>query len=139
MECFAGLHVSIDETTICVVDTAGEVLLTASVATDPATIAEVLRPFSKRLRRVGHEAGALSPWLQPALKEVGLPAVCLETPPIAKAFSRPGAAQYQHPSQIQRIEDFWKGQALGAGRNGSGTGLSGKDEGRPKHGLAKAA
>lgn len=87
MECFAGLDVSIDETAICVVDTAGETLLTASVATDPGTIAEVLRPFSKRLRRVGHEAGALSPWLQPALKEVGLPAVCLETRHVRAAMS----------------------------------------------------
>lgn len=86
-ECFAGLDVSIDETAICVVDSGGETLLTASVATDPATIAEALRPFSKRLRRVGHEAGALSPWLQPALKEVGLPAVCLETRHVRAAMS----------------------------------------------------
>ena len=31
-----------------------------------------------RLRRVGHEAGSLSPWLQVELTKLGLPAVCLE-------------------------------------------------------------
>ena len=41
------------------------------------TIGEVLEP--QRLRRVGHEAGSLSPWLHPGLVALGLPAVCLET------------------------------------------------------------
>jgi transposase len=31
------------------------------------------------LRRVGHEAGALSPWLHPELLRLGLRAICLET------------------------------------------------------------
>jgi hypothetical protein len=31
-----------------------------------------------KLRRVGHEAGSLSPWLQVELKLRGVPASCLE-------------------------------------------------------------
>lgn len=54
MDYFAGLDVSIEETAICVVTEGGEVILEASVATDPATIADVLEPFAGRLRRVGH-------------------------------------------------------------------------------------
>jgi transposase len=79
MEYFAGLDVSMDETAICVVTDGGEVVLQASVATDPAMIAEVLEPYAGRIRHVGHEAGSLSPWLHPALVAAGVPAVCLET------------------------------------------------------------
>ncbi|NUQ17058.1 MAG: IS110 family transposase [Sphingomonas sp.] len=87
MECFAGLDVSIEETAVCVVDAVGEVLATATVATDPDAIVATLKPFTGRLKRVGHEAGALSPWLQPALKKAGLPAVCLETRHVRAAMS----------------------------------------------------
>lgn len=78
-EHFAGLDVSIEDTAICVVDGEGSVLLASSVKTDPESIARALQPFAKTLRRVGHEAGALSPWLHPGLKAIGVPAVCLET------------------------------------------------------------
>lgn len=87
MEHFAGLDVSIDETAVCVVDDGGEVVLRASVATDPGAIAALLAPFARTLRRVGHEAGALSPWLQPGLKALGLPATCLETRHVRAALS----------------------------------------------------
>lgn len=79
MEHFAGLDVSMEETAVCVVDTEGTVLMRCSVLTDPEAIATVLAPFARTLRRVGHEAGSLSPWLQPGLKALGVPAVCLET------------------------------------------------------------
>jgi transposase len=65
MNYFAGLDVSIDETSICVVTEAGEVVRQTSVATDPALIATALEPYVESLRRVGHEAGSLSPWLHP--------------------------------------------------------------------------
>lgn len=46
-----------------------------------------LKPFLPRLRRLGHEAGALSPWLHPELKKPGLPAVYLETQHVRAAVS----------------------------------------------------
>jgi len=87
MEHFAGLDVAIDETAVCVVDAAGEVMMRASVATDPEAIARILSPFAASLRRVGHEACSLSPWLQPGLKALGLPAVCLETRHVRAALT----------------------------------------------------
>lgn len=86
-ELFAGLDVSVDETSICVVDAEGTVLMACSVATEPAAIAKALAPFAAKLRRVGHEAGALSPWLHPELKAVGLPVVCLETRHVRASMS----------------------------------------------------
>lgn len=87
MEFFSGLDVSIDETAICVVDDKGTVHLQISVATDPEAIMTALKPFLPRLRRVGHEAGSLSPWLHPELKALGIPAVCLETRHVRAAMS----------------------------------------------------
>ena len=79
MEYFCGLDVGMDETAICVVDDKGNVALEASVVTDPDAIKLALKPYLGRLRRAGHEAGSLSPWLHPELLRLGLPAVCLET------------------------------------------------------------
>jgi transposase len=57
------------------------------VPTDPTSIAAALAPYTRQLQRVGHEAGALSPWLQPGLKEKGIPAICLETRHVRSAMS----------------------------------------------------
>ena len=77
MEYFAGLDVSIEETAICVVGDDGKVVLESEVPTEPELIAEALERFAGRLRRVGHEAGSVSPWLHAGLLALGLPAVCL--------------------------------------------------------------
>ena len=86
MEFFCGLDVGMDETAICVVDDKGEVALQVTVLTDPEAIKAALTPHLGRLRRVGHEAGALSPWLHPELLGLGLPAVCLETQHVRAAL-----------------------------------------------------
>jgi transposase len=78
MEYFAGLDVSMEETSICVVDQEGKLVLETKVATDPEAIFKVLKKYAPKLRRVGHEAGSLSPWLQVELKQRGLPAICVE-------------------------------------------------------------
>lgn len=87
MEFFSGLDVGMDETAICVVDDKGKVALQTTVVTDPDAIKVALKPFLGRLRRVGHEAGALSPWLHPELLKLGLPAVCLETQHVRAALN----------------------------------------------------
>jgi transposase len=87
MEFFGGLDVSIDQTAVCVVDDKGPVHLQTSVATDAGAIMKALKPFLPRLRRVGHEAGSLSPWLHPELTALGLPAACLETRHVHAAMS----------------------------------------------------
>lgn len=87
MEYFAGLDVSIDDTSVCVVSDAGEVVMETSVATDPVEIGDALHRFAGRLRRVGHEAGSLSPWLHGELAALGLPVICLETRHVRAAMS----------------------------------------------------
>ncbi len=87
MAHFAGLDVSIEETAVCVVDDQGTVLMQGSVATEPAAIAKALAPFAATLKRAGHEAGSLWPWLHPELKAQGIPVVCLETRQVRAAMS----------------------------------------------------
>lgn len=88
MEYFCGLDVAIEETAVCVVDDRGAVHLTVKVASEPEALFAVLKPFLARLRRVGHEAGSLSPWLHPELLKLGLPAICLETQHVRAALPR---------------------------------------------------
>jgi transposase len=78
VEYFAGLDIAMEETAICVIDRDGKVVLETTAATDPDAIVKVLKPYVSKLRRVGHEAGSLSPWLQVELKQRGISAICLE-------------------------------------------------------------
>lgn len=79
MEYFAGLDVSMKETAICIIDAGGTIVAELAVATEPEAIRSALQGYADRLTRIGHEAGALSPWLHRALQEAGLPIFCLET------------------------------------------------------------
>jgi transposase len=87
MAHFAGLGVSIEETAMCVVDDQGAVVMQCSALTEPEAIAKALASFAATLKRVGHEAGSLSPWLHPELKAPGVPVVCLETRQVRAAMS----------------------------------------------------
>ena len=87
MAHFAGLDGSIEETAVWVVDEADAVLMQCSVETEPEAIAAALAPFSRTLKRAGHEAGTLSPWLHRGLLALGIPAVCLETRQVRAAMS----------------------------------------------------
>lgn len=79
MQYFAGLDVSLEETSVCVVDGKGRVVREARVASDPKAIRRFLKGTGWGFERVGLEAGPLAPWLYRGLVEGGLPAVCLET------------------------------------------------------------
>ena len=57
MEHFAGLDVGTKASSLCVVDSDGEIVFEAEAPTDPALIARALRPWRRTLRRAGHEAG----------------------------------------------------------------------------------
>ena len=79
MEHFAGLDVSVKETSICIVDDAGRMVREVRVASEPGALLQVLKHGAFRFKRIGLEAGPLSQWLFSALAEAGLPAVCVET------------------------------------------------------------
>ncbi len=79
MKYYAGLDVSLEETSICVVDGEGVIVGERKVASGPRAIAEALRAMGLAFERVGLEAGPLSPWLHGGLRAEGLAAICIET------------------------------------------------------------
>jgi len=79
MDYFAGLDVSVKETSVCIVDDAGKIMREARVASEPEALLQVLTNTIYRFQRVGLEAGPLSQWLYSVLAEAGLPVICVET------------------------------------------------------------
>ena len=79
MDHFAGLDVSVKETSICIVDDTGRIVREVKVASEPDALLPILKNDAYRFKRIGLEAGPLSQWLFSALAEAGLPAICVET------------------------------------------------------------
>src|SRR6516164_1830008 len=79
MDYFAGLDVSVKETSVCVVDDVGKIVRETRVASEPEALLQVLTSTIYRFKRVGLEAGPLSQWLYSVLAEAGLPVICVET------------------------------------------------------------
>jgi transposase len=79
MEYFAGLDVSVNETSICIVDDEGKIVREVKVASEPEALLQVLKNGTYHFKRIGLEAGPLSQWLYSALGEANLPVICVET------------------------------------------------------------
>src|ERR1039457_4294339 len=79
MEHYAGLDVSIKETSVCIIDGTGRVVREVKVPTEPEAILAVLSDEDFNIKRIGLEAGPLSQWLYGELAEAGLPMICVET------------------------------------------------------------
>jgi transposase len=79
MDHFAGLDVSVKETSICIVDDTGKIVREVKVASEPEALLQVLTNPVYYFKRIGLEAGPLSQWLFSALAEMGLPVICVET------------------------------------------------------------
>ena len=79
MDHFAGLDVSVKETSVCIVDDTGKIVREVKVASEPEALLAVLTNPAYRFKRIGLEAGPLSQWLFSALAEAGLPVICVET------------------------------------------------------------
>jgi transposase len=79
MEYFAAIDVSLELSSVCVVDGTGRIVRETKVASEPDALVKCLRESGLVLTRVGLEAGPLSQWLHAGLREAGLETVLLET------------------------------------------------------------
>jgi transposase len=95
MNHYAGLDVSLEETAICVVDGTGRIVRETRAASEPRALVAALRGIDLPLERIGLEACSLTAWLHDALREVGLPAICIET-------RRANAAMRTMPNKTDR-------------------------------------
>ena len=78
MEQYVGLDVSLEETSICVLDEAGAVVFEGDVSSNPEAIAKALQRRAPKASRIALETGSLSDWLWHELKGRGFPVLCLD-------------------------------------------------------------
>jgi transposase len=85
-EHYVGIDVSLELSSLCIVDATGRIIREAKVASEPEALIGWLRGLGLTLARIGLEAGPLSQWLYAALREAGLPVELLETRHVRDAF-----------------------------------------------------
>ena len=86
MEYYAGIDVSLESSSLCVVDATGRIVREAKVASEPETLTAWFNSLGFALSRIGLEAGPMSQWLYAAMKQAGLTVELLETRHVRNAF-----------------------------------------------------
>lgn len=86
MNHYAGIDVSLECSSVCVVDGAGKIVLEARIASEPEALIAWFGSLGFCLERIGLEAGPLSQWLCAAMRHAGLAVELLETRHVRDAF-----------------------------------------------------
>jgi transposase len=86
MDHYAGIDVSLESSSLCVVDATGRVVREAKIASEPEALTAWLKNLGLEIVRIGLEAGPLSQWLYAGMKPAGLPVELLETRHVRTAF-----------------------------------------------------
>jgi len=87
MEHYVGIDVSLEFSSVCVVDATGRVVREAKVRSDPEALVAFLAGLGVEVTRVGLEAGPLSHWLHAGVAAAGHETVLLETRHVKSALS----------------------------------------------------
>jgi len=86
VEYHAGIDVSLEQSSVCVVDEQGRVVQEAKVLSEPEALIAWFRGLDFSLIRIGLEAGPLSQWLYAGLAQAGFAVELLETRHVRDAF-----------------------------------------------------
>ena len=86
MEYYAGIDVSLEQSSVCVVDASGKIVREGKVASEREALIGYFGSLGFVLSRIGLEAGPLSQWLYAAMQEAGLAVELLETRHVRDAF-----------------------------------------------------
>ena len=78
MEHYVGMDVSLEETSICVVDGDSEIVCEGTVISEPEAIAKLIRAKAPQAKRIGLETGPTTTWLWHELRGLGLPVICID-------------------------------------------------------------
>jgi transposase len=87
MEQYAGIDVSLELSSVCVVDAQGKIVKEAKVASEPEALVTFFEALGFAVKRIGLEAGPLSQWLHAGLNRAGFETVLLETRHVKAALS----------------------------------------------------
>jgi len=86
MDHYAGIDVSLEQSSVCVVDASGKIVRESKVASEPEALIAWFASRGFGVVRIGLEAGPLSQWLYAAMKSAGLAVELLETRHVRKAL-----------------------------------------------------
>ena len=86
MDHYAGIDVSLECSSVCVVDASGKIVREGKVVSEPEALIDYFGSLRLSVVRIGLEAGPLSQWLYAAMKEAGLAVELLETRHVHDAF-----------------------------------------------------
>ena len=87
MEHYAGIDVSLELSSVCVVDAQGKIVKEAKVSSEPEALVSFFKGLGFPMKRIGLEAGPLSQWLHAGLAQAGFETVLLETRHVKAALS----------------------------------------------------
>ncbi|HET6521592.1 MAG TPA: IS110 family transposase [Geminicoccaceae bacterium] len=76
---YAGIDVSLEWSSVCVIDATGRIAREAKVPSEPEALVQFFGQLGVPVVRIGLEAGPLSQWLCAGLAEAGFEVVLLET------------------------------------------------------------
>jgi transposase len=83
---YAGIDVSLEASSVCVVDASGKIVREGNVGSEPEALIAWFESLGLELTRIGLEAGPPSQWLYAALSQAGLAVELLETRHVRNAF-----------------------------------------------------
>ena len=86
MKYYCGIDVSLEQSSVCVVDVEGSIVREATVASDPDALITWFSEVGLSLARIGLEAGPLSQWLYAGLAKAGFAVELIETRHVRDAF-----------------------------------------------------
>src|SRR5262245_66545778 len=90
VEHYVGIDVSLELSSVCVVDGRGKIVKEAKVASEPEALVCFFKELGVPVNRIGLEAGPLSQWLHAGLTQAGFQTVLLETRmPLSHFENRP--------------------------------------------------
>ena len=84
---YVGIDVSLELSSVCVVEGRGKVVKEAKVASEPEALVCFFKELAVPVNRIGLEAGPLSQWLHAGLTQAGFETVLLETRHVKAALS----------------------------------------------------
>lgn len=87
MDYYAGIDVSLKESSVCIADAKGKIVREVKVASESEALVRYFEKLELPVCRIGLEAGPLSHWLHAGLVAAGRDVVLLETRHVKAALS----------------------------------------------------
>jgi transposase len=87
MQFFVGIDVSLETSSICIIDERGVIIKEGKTASDPRSIAQFIRHRGRKVEHIGLEAGQLSEWLFVGLCGEGFNVSVLESRHVRASFA----------------------------------------------------